>query len=87
MIHKLRTGLIHLCLIPCLLGCVRVEYVPQIEFVKLSPPAALVELVPIPSFDRVKTNADLLNYVLSLRDALDAANIKLKAIKEWASQQ
>lgn len=41
--------------------------------------------VPTPSMSNVKTNGDLVNYIISLLDALDNANLKLSKIKQWCN--
>jgi hypothetical protein len=43
-------------------------------------PAELTQPVPVPSVD-VQTNADLAEYALKVRQALDEANRRLEAIR------
>lgn len=49
------------------------------------PPAILLQEVPEPVF-RGKTNSDLLNYAVSLRQALRLANSDKAALREWVSE-
>lgn len=56
------------------------------ELVKLTPPASLLIEEPAPPC-HIKTNADLAAYVLALKNALKKANVKIKAVRDWAAGQ
>ena len=49
------------------------------------PPVVLLQEVPEPKM-RGKTNADLLNWALELREALRLANSDKAALRKWINQ-
>lgn len=80
--QKTVNGLILACLLStaaCSTTKVRTETVYVPRYVEL--PAELTEQVPVPAAD-VQTNADLAEYALKLKRALEQANRQLEAIRE-----
>jgi len=69
-----------LCLAVLLSGCAAT--CPPVEPMRISPPAEWTEPVPEPEPD-VSDNESLLDYIDALREALDKANSKLEAIRQW----
>ena len=66
-----------------LAGCSRMETVTEYVTVPLLPPEIMTTEVQAPSAARLRTNGDLIEYILELREALSAANAKLRAIGKW----
>lgn len=83
MIRLLKSGLILSALILCLSACA-----PKIvdRPVVVSPPVVYMQHVAVPEF-KGRTNADILNWALSLQLALQQANSDKAAIRAWLSDQ
>ncbi len=66
-----------------LTGCGRIETVTEYVTVPILPPEVMLTEVKSPSAANLRTNGDLIEYILELRDALSEANAKLRAIGKW----
>ena len=66
-----------------LTACGRTETVTEYVTVPLLPPEIMLTEVKTPSAANLKTNGDLIEYILELREALSEANAKLRAIGKW----
>ena len=66
-----------------LAGCGRTETVTEYITVPMLPPVVMLTEVKTPSAANLRTNGDLIEYILELREALSEANAKLRAIGKW----
>ena len=66
-----------------LTACGRVETVTECITMPVLPPAVMLTEVKTPSAANLRTNGDLIEYILELREALSEANAKLRAIGKW----
>lgn len=62
-------------------ACSKSYPVYETEFVRITPPAYLLEPLPVPLFTG-SDNEDLLLYSLTLRQNLQLCNIRLEAVKK-----
>ena len=66
-----------------LTACGRTETVTEYVTVPVLPPEIMTTEVKTPSAANLRTNGDLIEYILELREALSEANAKLRAIGKW----
>ena len=80
-ILKRRAGPVLLCLLLCPACSPRPA---EVRTVRLTPPPALMQAVPVPAWTG-GTNGELAAWALELKERLEQANASLKALRGWCA--
>lgn len=84
---KWTIGAAALCLALSLTACSSSpEVVTQTETQRVTPPAELMEPIPVPILAG-KTNGALLSWALTMREALRSANAEREELREWSEEE
>lgn len=84
--QMLRNGLGSVFLLLCLVGCATPCIATSAQVIRKHPPAVLMAPCVIPAYHG-DTNADLLDWALSLRAELTSCNADKTALRQWRANE